>query len=218
MNGFGSGIFLFFTDIIDVQPFTPFSVSINYTVVKTNFAHHSSVTCLSDLMKLNIECLPIANAAGLTVLYTQKKFTAEVYVSQSSFISNRGALTGAVLVMYFNSVTQSQMVISSTIFKNNFINERCPGMCISLFFHVSNKKQNYIENDQLSPLTIFNSSFISDSLGKTITALGLIYISFYIPLKVYTVLMFQKVNFTSIHSSGTSTCLYACQMSMIVAV
>ena len=134
MNGFGSGIFLFFTDIIDVQPFTPFNVSINYTVFKTNYAHHPSVTCLSDLMKLNIERLPIANAAGLTVLYTQKNFTAKVYVSQSSFISNRGALTGAVLVMYFNSVTQSQTVISSTIFKNNFINERCPGTCISLFF------------------------------------------------------------------------------------
>ena len=73
-------------------------------------------------------------------------------------------------------------------------------MCISLFFHVSNKKQNYIENDQLSPLTIFNSSFISDRLGGTSTTLGLIYISFYNPLKVYTVVKFQKVNFTSIHS------------------
>ena len=113
MNSFGSGIFLFFTDIIDVQPFTPFNVSISYTVFKNNyeFAHHPSVTCLSDLMKHIIEPLPIANAAGLTVLYTQKNFTAEVYVSQSSFISNHGALTGAVLVMYFNSVTQSQTVI-----------------------------------------------------------------------------------------------------------
>ena len=181
MNSFGSGIFLFFTDIIDVQPFTPFSVSINYTVFKTNFAHYPSVTCLSDLMKLNIECLPIANAAGLTVLYTQKNFTAEVYVSQSNFISNYGALTGAVLVMYFNSVTQSQTFISSTIFKNNFMIKRCPGTCISLFFRVSNKKQNYIENDQLFPLTIFNSSFTSDHLGRTYTALGLIYIFFHYP-------------------------------------
>ena len=165
MNGFVSGMLLFFTDIIDVQPFTPFNVSINYTVFKTNYAHHSSVTCLSDLMKLNIEPLPIANAAGLTVLYTQKNFIAEVYVSQSHFISNYGALTGAVLVMYFNSLTQSQTVISSTIFKNNFMNKRCPGICISLFFHVSNKKQNYIENDQLSPLTIFNCSFFLNDWG-----------------------------------------------------
>ena len=211
MNGFGSGIFLFFTDIIDVQPFTPFNVSISYTVFKNNyeFAHHPSVTCLSDLMKLNIDHLPIVNAAGLTVLYTQKNFNAEVYVSQSNFISNHGALTGAVLVMYFNSVTQSQTVISSTIFKNNFNIKHCPGRCISLFFHVSNKKQNYIENDQLSPLTIFNSSFISDRLGGTSTTLGIIYISFYNPLKVYTVVKFQKVIFTSIHSSGTGTCLYA---------
>ena len=209
MNGFGSGIFLFFTDIIDVQPFPPFNVSISYTVFKTNYAHHPSVTCLSDLMKLNIERLPIANAAGLTVLYTQKKFTAEVYVSQSSFISNHGALTGAVLVMYFNSVTQSQTVISSTSLKNNFIYQRCPGTCISLFFHVSNKKQNYSENNQLSPLTIFDSSFTSDYFGNRNTTLGLIYLSFHYPLKVCTVVKFQKVNFTSIQSSGTGTCLYA---------
>ena len=208
MNSFGSGIFLFFTDIIDVQPFTPFNVSINYIVFKTNyeFLHHSSNTCL---MKLNIERLPIVNAAGLTVLYTQKNFTAEVYVSQSSFISNRGALTGAVLVMYFNSVTQSQTVILSTIFKNNFNIKRCPGMCISLFFHVSNKKQHYIENDQLSPLNILNCSFFSDHFGGTNTAFGLIYLSFHYSLKVYTLVKFQKVNFTSIHLSGTGTCLYA---------
>ena len=208
MNSFGSGIFMFFTDIIDVQPFTPLKVFINNTVFKTNYAHHPSNTCLSDLMKLNIERLPIVNAAGLTVLYTQKNFTAEVYVSQSSFISNRGALTGVVLVMYFNSVTQSQTVILSTILKNNFINEPCPGMCISLFFHVSNKKQNYIESNQLFPLTIFNCSFLYH-LGRTRTALGLIYILFHYSLKVYTIVKFKKVNFTSIHSSGTGTCLYA---------
>ena len=208
MNGFGSGIFLFFTDIIDVQPFTPFNVSINYTIFKTNYAHHPSVTCLSDLMKHNIKRLPIANAAGLTVLYTQKNFTAKVYVSQSSFISNYGALTGAVLVMYFNSVTQSQTVMSSTVFKNNFINEPCPGRCISLFFHISNKKQHYIENDQLSLLTIINCFFFNDHFGRTQTA-GLIYTSFLNPLKVYTVVWLNKVNFTSIQSSGTGTCLYA---------
>ena len=208
MNGFGSGTLLFFTDIIDVQPFTPFSVFIKHIVFKTNyeFARHPSVTCLSDLMKLNIKRLPIANAAGLTVLYTQQLFTAKVYVSQSRFISNYGALTGTVLVMYFNSVTQSQTVISNTIFKNNF-NIKCPGMCISLFFHVSNKKQHYIENDQLSPFTIYNSSFTLDYWSYT--NMGQIYIYFHYPLKVYTVVKFQKVNFTSIQSSGTGTCLYA---------
>ena len=46
-------------------------------------------------------------------------------------------------------------------------------------------------------------------MGGTKTALGLIYIFFHNPLKVYTVVKFQKVNFTSIHSFGTGTCLYA---------
>ena len=94
--------------------------------------------------------------------------------------------------MYFNSVTQSQTVISSTIFEDNFINVPCPGMCISLFFHVSNKKQNYIEKDQLSPLTIFNCSFFNDRLGSMVTTLGLIYIYFHYPLKVYTVVKFKN--------------------------
>ena len=86
MNSFGSGIFLFFTDIIDVQTFTPFNVSINYTVFKTNYAHLPSVTCLSDLMKLNIERLPIFNAAGLTVLYIQKNLLLKfMYCNQVSF-------------------------------------------------------------------------------------------------------------------------------------
>ena len=88
------------------------------------------------------------------------------------------------------------------------INKRCPGTCISLFFHVSNKKQNYIENDQLSLLTIINCLFFYDHVGRAKTA-GLIYTSFHNPLKVYTVVRLSKVNFTSIQSSGTGTCLYA---------
>ena len=45
-------------------------------------------------------------------------------------------------------------------------------------------------------------------MGRAKTA-GLIYTSFHNPLKVYTVVRLSKVNFTSIQSSGTGTCLYA---------
>ena len=206
-NCFGSGIFVFFTDILDMQPFTTFKVSINYAVFETNYEYtHPSVTCLSDL-KHNIERLPIANAAGLTVFYTQKKFAAEVIVSQSHFISNYG---GAVLVMYFNSVTQSQTVISSTIFKDNFQINLCPGSHLSLFFHASDKKQNYMhsEKDQLLPLNISNCSFMSSLLPKYHSR-AKIYVYFYNPLKVYTVVKLKEVNFTSFHSFGIGTCLHA---------
>ena len=58
----------FFTDIIDMQPFTIFNVSFIDTVFETNydFTHQPPVTCLSDL-EYNIECLPMADAAGLTL-------------------------------------------------------------------------------------------------------------------------------------------------------
>ena len=209
-NDFGSGIFLFFTNIIDVKPSTACKVIVNYTVFETNYEYtQPSVTCLSDL-KHNIEPLPIANAAGLTVLYTQKNFTAKVKVSQSIFIFNYGISAGAVWVMYFNSVTQSQTVISSTIFRNNFNSKSCPGSYLSLFFYVSNKEQHYSENDQLFPLTISNCSFTSDRhhSGKD-TSWGIIYLYFNYPLKVYTTVIFKRVNFTSIRSSGTGSCLYA---------
>ena len=49
----------------------------------------------------------------------------------------------------------------------------------------------------------------SERLGSMVTTLGLNYVIFHYSLKVYTVVKFQKVNFTSIHSSGTGTCLYA---------
>ena len=52
MNGFGSGMLMFFfTDIIDMQPFTIFNVSINDTVFEANydFTHQPPVTCFSDL-------------------------------------------------------------------------------------------------------------------------------------------------------------------------
>ena len=208
-NAFGSGIFLFFTNIIDVKPSTTCKVSVSYTVFETNYEYtQPSNTCLSYL-KHNIERFPIANAAGLTVFYTQKNFSAKVDVSQSHFISNYGAVTGAVWIMYFNSVTQSQTVISSTIFKNNFNNNPSPGSYLSLFFCASDKEQHYSENDQLFPLTISNCSFTSDRhrSSKDLSS-GIIYLYFYNPLKVHTIVMFKKVNFTSIRSSGTGSCLY----------
>ena len=206
-NDFGSGMFLFFTD---VKSSTACKVIVNYTVFETNYEYtQPSNTCLSDL-KHNIERLPIANAAGLTVLYTQKNFPAKVNVLQSSFIFNYGVSAGAVLVMYFNSVTQSQTVISSTIFKNNFNIKPCPGSYLSLFFYVRNKEQHYSENDQLFPLTISNCSFTANPHhSDKDTSLGIIYLYFYNPLKVHTIVKFRKVNFTLIRSSGTGSCLYA---------
>ena len=96
--------YVFFTDIIDMQPLTIFKVSINDTVfeAKYEFTHQPQVTCLSDL-EYNMECLPMADAAGLTL---RKSFSAEAYVLQSNFVSNYKVSVGAVLVMFLNSVTQ----------------------------------------------------------------------------------------------------------------
>ena len=87
-------------------PLSKFLSTMQYLRLTMNILTHQLLACLSDL-KHNIERLPIANAAGLTVFYTQKKFAAEVIVSQSHFISNYG---GAVLVMYFNSLHSHRLL------------------------------------------------------------------------------------------------------------
>ena len=210
--GFGSGIILFFTDINYVQQNAHLKVFINHTAFNNNKEYsHESLQCFYKL-KWNADHLPMANAAGLSVFYTQNNFNAEVYVSQSSFISNRGTLAGAVLVMYFNSVTQSQTVISSTFFDQNTNKMStnlytCPGSCVSFFIHLRDKTYHNVESSKLYPLTIFNCSFTPDRLHYY-ASWGLIRTYFVNPMKV-TVVRLKKINFTSIEIAGTGTCLYA---------
>ena len=111
-KAFGFGIFLLFTDIIDVLPFSPLKVYAHQTVFTTNYEDTPAVLCLEPMKNIPIT---YASVAGLTVYYIQKKFAAEVNILQSHFISNYGVSAGAVRVMYFNSVTQSKTVISNTI-------------------------------------------------------------------------------------------------------
>ena len=71
MNGFGSGIFcsLLILLMCNHLPLSMFLSTIQYLRLTMLITHQS---LLSDLMKHIIEALPITNAAGLTVLYTQK--------------------------------------------------------------------------------------------------------------------------------------------------
>ena len=177
-KAFGSGIFLLFTDV-DVLPFSSLKVYIHQTVFATNHEYTQAVLC--PKLKHKMKHIPItdASAAGLTVYYIQKNFSAEVNILQSRFIYNYGVSAGAVLVMYFNSITQSQTVISHTILKNNFNIKVYPGSYIKFFFYINDKKQQYNKNDQLFPLTIFNCSFTPDHLPKD-SFYGVIYAFFII--------------------------------------
>ena len=84
-KAFVSGIFLLFTDIVDVLPFSPLKVYVHQTVFATNHEYTQAVLCPE--LKHKMKHIPITNAsaAGLTVYYIQKKFSAEVNIFTITF-------------------------------------------------------------------------------------------------------------------------------------
>ena len=203
---FGSGMFLFFTDIIGVPSSGNCDVTIQHSTLSNNFEYCQSQTesICDSYQKHNQKYLPIINAAGLSVFHLQRKFITNIEVMQSQFISNRGTLAGAVLLIHYNSVEQSQFTISNATFKDNFCKKGCNGSDLSFIFYAIIKgKQQYSHQ-----LHVSNSKFSSDKYEPH--ASGIIYLYIYNPLKEINLsLNISHVNFTSIATKGTGPCLYA---------
>ena len=205
---FGSGVFLLFTDVIGVPLSNDCSVTIQHSTLSKNFDYYYSNTnsICDTYQKHNQEYFPIFNAAGLSVFYLQINFATKVQVMQSSFISNRGILAGAVLVIYYNSIKQSHVTISNSTFIDNFSKNNCPGSDLLFIFHEA-KQQHY--SDQLFPLYVFNTNFSGHGSAMK-NSQGIIYLYIYNPSKMINMtLTFSHVNFTSISTSGTGPCLHA---------
>ena len=203
-NDFGSGVFLLFTDVIGAPLSDDCSVTIQHSSLSRNFEYyHSNTHSICDTyQKHNQEYFPIFNAAGLSVFYLQGNFATKVQVMQSSFSHNYGILGGAVLVVYYNSVKQSQVTVSNSTFRDNFSNNNCPGSDLSLIFRVSTKAKQHC-SDQLFPLYVFNTNF-SGHASPTRISQGIIYLYIYNPSKMINMtLTFNHVNFTSISTGGT---------------
>ena len=203
---FGSGLFLLFTDVLSSG--TCYNLTIKHSILSSNFEYYQSKSesiCDSYHRNNNQKHLPIFNAAGLSVFHLQRKFRTNIQVVQSKFISNRGTLAAAVLVVYYNSVNQSQVAISKSTFKDNFSNAGCHGSDLSYIFYVNiNGIQQYSHQ-----LHVFNSSF-SDHNSSNSSAKGIIYLYIYNPSQTNSVtLKFSHTTFTSISTEEAGICLYA---------
>ena len=197
---FGSGLSLLFTDVASSGNC---NVTIQHSIFSNNFEYCQSKnqSICPSYQKHNQKYLPIINAAGLSVFHLQKSFTVYVQVMQSQFISNRGTLAGAVLLIHYNSVKQSQVSISNDTFKDNFSNNGCHGTDLSFIVNIRGEQQ-YSHQVHVS-----NSSFSGHHSSKS-SDKGIIYL--YISSeKINMTLNFSHVNFTSIATKGTGPCLYA---------
>ena len=204
---FGSGVLILFTDIIGVPSHGNCNVIIHQSRLSNNSdSYQSKTNSICDAYSLhNQEHLPIFNAAGLSILYLQNKFVAHTQVMQSTFFSNHGLLAGAVLVIYYNSINQSQVVISNATFKRNFSKNKCPGSNLLFIFYASNTQS---ESHYLFPLYVLNSNF-SDHFSSIATK-GIIYLYIYnLSKNTNVTLIFSQINFKSVFTSGTGSCLHA---------
>uniref|UniRef100_A0A1X7VSJ4 G-protein coupled receptors family 3 profile domain-containing protein n=1 Tax=Amphimedon queenslandica TaxID=400682 RepID=A0A1X7VSJ4_AMPQE len=204
---FGSGLFFLFTDVASSGNC---NLTIQRCILSKNFEYYQSKTesiCDFYHPKHNQEhIIPIFNAAGLSVFNLQKKFITNIQVMQSQFIHNRGTLAAAVLILYYNSVQQSQVHISNATFENNFSNNGCRGSDLSFIFYVNKSIKG--EQQYSHQLCVSNSSFSRDKSESH--EKGIIYLYIYNPSKEINVtLIFSRVNFTSIVAKGTGICLHA---------
>ena len=65
--------------------------------------------------------LNIVNAAGLTVLYTQKTYFARVTINNTEFTSNVGSSNspGGLLVLHYNSSLNTSTIVNNCLFSDN---------------------------------------------------------------------------------------------------
>ena len=217
----GNGVLLLFADESNVKCLEK-NVLIKEANFEDNFDYIVGIKCLSDLSNLghqrNITSIPVVNAAALTILYTQQKFSANVQISSTNFTQNSGSFSGAMLVLHINSLTNSHTVIDNgSIFLKNHNHYGCHGAALSLLMTFY---QSY--DTHLHPLIVSNSVFLShqsnddfyDHTTRLNTRAVSVFIHYPQPTKDSDVTVtFRNVNFSKNHINTTGSCLYATSYS-----
>ena len=206
----GNGMLLLFTDENNVKSIQK-NVLIKEARFVNNYDYINSMNCLSYLDNLvhqeTFTPIPVVNAAGLTILYTQQNFSPIVHISSTIFYHNYGSFSGAVLVLHFNSVTISQTIISKAIFIENYNVFNCRGAALSFFTIFNKTHDNHLSN--MYPLIVSNSVFnIIESKADS----GAISVVIHNPPqnKDFDVnVRFSNVNFSGNVIKNTGACLYA---------
>ena len=219
----GNGMLLLFSDENNlIFPLNYHRVLIKKSRFSHNIDYISRTKCLSDLSDLRhqqkFSSIPVVNAAGLTILYTQQNFSANVQISLTTFIRNTGSYSGAMLVLHFNSVTNSQTVIDNdSRFSKNYDLFNCHGAALVFFMTFSKSHDTHLSN--VFPLNVSNSVFKyeNDPFGfNEIANTGAISIFIYNPPlnKDFNITVtFSNVKFTDNLVETTGSCLYAATYS-----
>lgn len=215
----GCGAMILFTDDHTPSTIKTHNVIIRKALFYQNYDFVQTIDCLSDLQYFKAPSIPVVNAGGLTIIYSQKTFFANVSVLQANFDTNLGSLAGAMLILYYKSLLQrGSNFISNSKFTSNYNAHYCHGSGLSLFVmpvQSSNKvNSNYTQNT----LTIENTSFMkhydltaSRSVIKTLSiGAGAIYIGVLEPfIENNITAVIKNAQFIQNNILSTGSCIFA---------
>ena len=215
-TGLGNGVLLLFTDESNVKNLQK-NVLIKEARFVNNIDYINSMKCLSYLDNLvhqeTFTSIPAVNAAALTIFYTQQNFSANVQITSTMFYHNIDSFTGAVLVLHFHSITNSQTIINNSSFIENHNVFNCNGAALSFFMMFNKNHDTHLSN--MYPLIVSNSVFKSRNAKAVIVNkenIGAVSVVIHNPpqSKDFNVTVtFSNVIFSGNVIKTTGACIYA---------
>ena len=216
-HSIGCGLLLVFTDNIkSPSTVTSLKATINNSIFYMNYDYLKIIDCLDNLRDYARSPIPIINAGGLTIIYTQKTVPASVSVLQTFLRRNVGTIAGGMLVLHYKST----LGLSSTLINNITIREnvnlhKCYGSGLSLFImpargRSSQKFKNtlLIKNSYISHHSVLNAAkFV---ISSKCCGAGAFYIGVLEPFFENNItIVISNVQFHYNSISTTGSCIHA---------
>ena len=213
----GSGVLLMYQDSPKTLSYTnQYKLIITNSIFSYNFDYiaSSGYMCVTDLYNTSIPKdfhKPVINAAGLTIFNIGKNVKTNIDVSHCKFSDSLGSIAGAILVLYLNSVTHSQIVITNSKFDSNGSDQKCHGSGLVLFFDRLSKSSSIATDETYCPLQLISVQFTFSykNILYTNKQLGVVFIAVKNVKEIPMCFKFSHVIFKGNQATISGSCIYA---------
>ena len=185
----------------------PTYVTVTNAHFKNNIDLHKAYSYITEFSN---KYLNIVNAAGLTVLYTQKTYFAGVIINNTEFTSNVGSYSspGGLLVLHYKNSLNTSTIVNNCLFSDNANgpNSFLHGAGLALYWI----KVTNLSMSQPQVLSIQNTNFFNHTgHGHNCLPTGVIYVGVAEVDKTVNIdIHFKNCSFQNNLVQKTGTCLF----------
>ena len=207
----GSGVLLHFLDTLS-------RLTTSTAIKDSKFLYNIDVfngSCITDVYYNSVQSkkpFHVVHAAGLTILYTQQHFKANVLIERTTFSNNIGSSSGALLILHYNTgLKNSSTAIQNSQFEKNANWLYCHGAALQFYWFVNNAFGDYIKRH---PLIVANTQFtehlgiVKDKHLKN-QSTGAMYIGIVNQAQSSLAITFRNSAFHNNMVTSTGACLFA---------